>query len=189
MKKLSFVILFLFHINLCNARSYDTPSEIKKYSCDFNKESPEAVLMNAYLIAKHSSWLQSDYRARNKKTIKLIDDFVSPSYLRKNRITPGSAEPNLYSARTNPETLICLKKIKNNTKAITSLMYDQDNGVVDAIRIFSYRIQTENDLPYILPTSNPRPQTISRNEEDNALYWIDLSNDVDFFTRLNYAPK
>lgn len=146
-------VLILFACSFSNsvfAVSKDHIELIKKYTCAVDKSSSEFKLMNSFLVQK-DQLKDFEYPMVTKYQTRLVDYFVSPEYLRDNRLLPGSAILNSYSG-SEPERLICIAGSVGSRTATTVLQYLGKN---EWIMIFEYSLALENGQHFIRPIGPP----------------------------------
>ena len=106
-------------------------------------------MMTDYLNEKNGIDRRPPSREINIRQAMLADTFISPQYLDRYRVVPGTADLDTKGSR--PEKLLCIKARSGMQLGITAIT-NRANGWTS---VMEYQLVDENGHLYILPTRAP----------------------------------
>jgi len=128
---------------------------VEKYSCAFDKKADEARLMESYLAEKDAvaGILLTD-SARNGRMRRLADEFIAPSYFKRNRLLPNSSKLDFFGSGGRQEKLICVKSISDG-KSVAVTRLTNLKGEHGQTLIMEYPLLRDGRYFYLNPVADP----------------------------------
>jgi hypothetical protein len=153
---------------------------IARHTCPIDKESLAAVTMNSYLNEKNGIDRLQEGGEKNARIERLADSFISPHFISRYRILPGTIALDGYGSQ--PEVLICIRR-KDRDQLITTAITSPGSGWTSVLQ---YRLADEGGRLYIQPVGPPRPNQVDRelHFEHEPTTWVDPLVEIDRYPRL-----
>jgi hypothetical protein len=153
---------------------------IARYSCRIDHASPASITMNAYLNEKNGIDGLPIGGEKNRREERLADAFISPQFISRYRIVPGTIALNGYGSQ--PEVLICIRR-RDRVQLVTTAITSPGSGWTSVLQ---YQLAEEGGRFFIQPVGPPKARQVDRelHFEHEPTTWVDPLVEIDRYPRL-----